>query len=210
MRAFVIAMRKEAEAIRPALGPGDRLYVSGIGKVNAAAATMKAICEGATEIWNAGLAGGFGADLAVGDIWGVEDACEYDFDLASINGVSVGVLDGFDSPYIRLAKIPALTTGAFPWFKGWKTLATGDRFNDREDDTELIEQVLKAGLRDMEGAAIAHVCKQEGVRCSSLKCVSDVHGAGGMTGQYLENAERCLGILGTAMRELLAKEEVGE
>ena len=206
MRAFVIAMQKEADAVRPALGSADRLYVSGIGKVNAAAATMRAICEGADEIWNVGLAGGFGAGMAVGGVYGVEDACEYDFDLASINGVSVGVLDGFDSPYIRLAKIPALQAGAFPWFKGWKTLATGDRFNDSEDDTELIENVLKASLRDMEGAAVAHVCKQAGVRCSALKCVSDVHGAGGMTDQYFKNTDRCLAILAGAMDDLLSKE----
>ena len=39
MRAFVIAMRCEADAVEPHLKPGDRVYVAGIGKVNAAAAT---------------------------------------------------------------------------------------------------------------------------------------------------------------------------
>ena len=66
MRAFVIAMECEAETVGPFLRADDRLYVSGIGKVNAAAATMKAICEGADEIWNVGLSGGFGADVAEG------------------------------------------------------------------------------------------------------------------------------------------------
>ena len=42
MRAFVIAMESEAGAVRPCLRDGDRLYVSGIGKANAAAATQKA------------------------------------------------------------------------------------------------------------------------------------------------------------------------
>ena len=100
-RAFVIAMECEADAVRPALRDGDRLYVSGIGKVNAAAATQLAICEGANEIWNAGLSGGFG-DVEVGGVYGVERAVEYDFDLAKLNGTAIGVLDLFTAVKERL------------------------------------------------------------------------------------------------------------
>ena len=198
MRAFVIAMECEAEAVRPVLRGDDRLYVSGIGKVNAAAAAQKAICGGADEIWNAGLCGGFGADISVGDLYGVDRACEYDFDLAQLNGVAVGVLDGFDTPYLPFSRFPAQP----PWLKGYRTLATGDRFNDSEADHDLIVNGLKASLRDMEGAAIAHVCWREKVKCLSLKCVSDVAGKGAMTGQYLENKARCLTILAQAMKEI--------
>ena len=63
MRAFVIAMECEAACVRPHLRPGDRLYVSGIGKVNAAMTTQKAIDEGATEIREGGLK--FAGDAAV-------------------------------------------------------------------------------------------------------------------------------------------------
>ena len=52
MRAFVVAMECEAEQVRPFLGEGDVLVVSGIGKVNAAAAAQKAIDDGADEILN--------------------------------------------------------------------------------------------------------------------------------------------------------------
>ena len=203
MRAFVIAMRCEADAVEPHLGPGDRLYVAGIGKVNAAAATQKAICEGADEIRNVGLCGGFGDDIAVGDIYGVESATEYDFDLAKINGVSIGVLDGFDTPYLHCYKPAVLRENPPEWFKGWKILATGDRFNDSEADHELITKTLCASLRDMEGAAIAHVCKLADVRCVGLKCVSDVAGKGAMTDQYLDNRARCLVKLSAALKELL-------
>ena len=58
MRAFVIAMENEAAVVRPFLKDGDRLYVAGVGKVNAAAATQKAIDAGADEIINCGVAGG--------------------------------------------------------------------------------------------------------------------------------------------------------
>ena len=203
MRAVVIAMRCEADAVEPHLMPGDRLYVAGIGKVNAAAATQKAICEGADEVWNVGLCGGFGDDISVGDIYGVESATEYDFDLAKINGVSVGTLDGFDTPYLHCYKPAALRENPPKWFKGWKILATGDRFNDSEADHELITKTLCASLRDMEGAAVAHVCKMADVKCVSLKCVSDVAGRGAMTNQYLDNRARCLVRLSMAMKELL-------
>ena len=195
MRAFVIAMECEADCVRPWLGPDDRLYVSGIGKVNAAAATQRAICEGADEIWNVGLCGGFGDVIEVGDIYGVSQATEYDFDLSVINHVSVGVLDGFDSPYIALAKFPS----SIPY----RILATGDRFTDDDDDHRVITETLGASLRDMEGAAIAHVCKQNRVKCLSLKCVSDVAGKGSMTGQYEANKVRCLLRLGDFLRDFL-------
>ena len=55
MRAFVVAMECEAEQVRPFLGEGDVLVVSGIGKVNAAAAAQKAIDGGADEILNCDL-----------------------------------------------------------------------------------------------------------------------------------------------------------
>ena len=65
-RAFVVAMTCEADALRPLLAPGDRLYVSGVGKVNAAAATQLAIDGGASEVWNAGVAGSFSPELSIG------------------------------------------------------------------------------------------------------------------------------------------------
>ena len=194
MRAFVIAMKCEADAVAPHLKPSDRLYVSGIGKVNAAAATQKAICEGAAEIWNVGLCGGFGDDIGVGDVFTVDRAVEYDFDLAKLNGTAIGVLNEYETPYL-----PFVPVGGLPA----RTLATGDHFNDSEADYALITKELGASLRDMEGAAIAHVCKREGVRCHAVKCVTNVAGKGSMTGQYEENTRRCLERLSNAMKELL-------
>ena len=202
MRAFVIAMQCEADAVRPWLKPDDRLYVSGVGKVNAAAATQRAICEGADKIWNVGLCGGFGDDVEVGDFYGVEMACEYDFDLTQINGVSIGVIDGFDTPYMHCACLPDRPD--IPR----RILATGDRFNDGKTDHELIVNVLKASLRDMEGAAIAHVCKLNHVKCIEFKCVSDVAGGGSMTRQFRDNRERCLAVMSEAMRDILSRSRI--
>lgn len=197
MRAFVIAMECEADCVRPHLKPEDRLYVAGIGKVNAAAATQRAICEGADEIWNVGVCGGFGADIKVGDVFGVDRAVEYDFDLAQLNHTAVGVLDEYDTPYLELQT--AEKVRGYPV----RTLATGDRFSDSEADYGLIVQTLGASLRDMEGAAIAHVCKRAGVPCVSVKCVTNVAGQGSMTGQYADHRALCLKKLENAMKEIL-------
>jgi len=188
-RAFVVAMECEADAVRPALREGDGLYVSGIGKVLAAAAAQKAISEfGADEIVNCGLCGGFGDGMEVGDVYGVECAVEYDFDLSGINGTAVGVKDGAATPYVQVS-----SGGGFPL----RRLGTGDRFGDDDSDAALLAS-LGCTLRDMEGAAVAGVCAANGVRCVMFKCVSDVHGRGAMTRQYLDNRGRALGCLSRA------------
>ena len=192
VRAFVIAMASEADAVRPWLRPGDRLLVSGVGKVNAAAATQRAISEGATEIWNAGLAGGFDPAMSVGACYAVDRAAEYDFDLSRVNGTAVGVHDERTTPYFACA-----TSG----LEGLPvaTLATGDRFTDSPADLSVLA-ALGATLRDMEGAAVAHVCEANGVPCRLVKCVSDVCGQGSMTGQYRHNRDRALAALSDCLR----------
>lgn len=181
--------------MRPYLCAADKLIVCGIGKVNAAAAAQRAISEyGAKAIINVGLAGGFAADMQPGDLREVSAAVEYDFDLAKLNGTRIGQLDEYDTPYLDAA-----TTGAFPA----AILATGDHFNDSESDYRLIRDELGAGLRDMEGAAIAHVAKKAGVKFYSLKCVTNVAGKGAMTSQYEENKARCLERLTVATGEFL-------
>lgn len=206
MRAYVIAMDCEAACVRDRMADafasreygrtvvsgrlgGERvlLVVSGVGKSNAAAATQFAIQSGADEIVNLGVCGGFEPQMKIGDLYEVDRAVQYDFDLAQLNGTAVGVLNERTSPYI-----PLRTTGRYPA----KTLATGDHFNDNTADLPLLAS-LGAGLRDMEGAAVAHVCETAGVPCRALKCVTNVLGAGA-TGQYAENLARCLAVLAEA------------
>ena len=192
MRAFVIAMPCEADAVRPHLGADDRLYVTGVGKVNAAAATQKAIDEGATEILNAGVAGGFELAMNIADVYEIDRAVEYDFDLAKINGTKIGVHNERKTPYFTLK-----TTGRFPA----KTLGTGDRFNDNDADLALLAH-LGVGVRDMEGAAIAHVCETNGIPCRSLKCITNVVGRGA-TEAFEKNLERALQSLSSAIAKWL-------
>lgn len=191
MRAFVIAMPNEAEAVKPCLRPEDRLYLSGIGKVNAAMATQKAIDEGATEIVNAGTAGGFDSRMKIGDVVQIGRAVEYDFDLAFLNGSRVGQLNERDSPYI-------------PCGCGTHVLATGDRFNDSDADLGLFTE-LGCTVRDMEGAAIAHVCEKRNIPLTIIKVITDVYGKGSMTGQFMDNLPFALERLTAALKERFAR-----
>ncbi len=190
MRAFVIAMECEADAVRPHLKSGDRLYLSGVGKVNAAAITQRAIAEGATEILNVGVAGGFDPSMSICDVYEIDRAVEYDFDLAQLNGTEIGVHNERTTPYFQL-----MTTGLYPA----KTLGTGDHFNDSEADLPLLSR-LGVGVRDMEGAAIAHVCETNGIPCRSLKCITNVIGRGA-TDAYEKNLASALERLSAVLSE---------
>ena len=205
MKVFVIAMNNEAECVvsnlenavestlfgrrivRGTLNGDDAfVVVSGVGKSNAAAATQLAIQEtGTKRIFNLGVSGGLDPAMKVGEIYEVADAVQYDFDLVQINGTEMGTLNERDTPFI-----PCKAEGCF----AAKTLGTGDRFNDNADDSALLKK-LGASLRDMEGAAIAHVCETAGVEFVSYKCISDVEGSGSMPEQYMENLKKCLEIL---------------
>lgn len=170
------------------------VVVAGIGKTNAAAAAQLAIQLGGdgVEIVNAGLCGGFGAAVEMFGLYEVARAVEYDFDLADLNGTAKGVLNERTSPYIPLA-----VRGRRPA----RTLVTGDRFTDDESDHAYLTEELGGELRDMEGAAVAHVCETAGVPCRALKCVSDVAGAGAMLAQYRTHRARCLEILAEALKD---------
>lgn len=205
MKVFVIAMNNEAECVvsnlenavestlfgrrvvRGTLNGEDAfVVVSGVGKSNAAAAAQLAIQEtGTKRILNLGVSGGLDPAMKVGEIYEVADAVQYDFDLVQINGTEMGTLNERDTPFI-----PCKAEGRFEA----KTLGTGDRFNDSADDSALLKK-LGASLRDMEGAAIAHVCETAGVEFVSYKCISDVEGSGSMPEQYMENLKKCLEVL---------------
>lgn len=209
MNAFVIAMDNEAQTVIGNLagaaeeklfgrrvakgklnGADVAVVVSGIGIANAAAATQLALSLFSPEtVYNVGVAGGLDPAMEVGDLYEVESAVQYDFDLTQINGTEFGTLNERDSPYI-----PFSPKGAYPA----KILGSGDRFNDSPEDNALLLR-LGASLRDMEGAAIANVCEKAGVACRSLKCVSDVYGKGATAGQYLENLAKCMKILAEAI-----------
>ena len=203
MKCFVIAMQKEGEpviaktdvtsdnvisgrrVVRGELfGESAAIVICGVGKVNAACGAQLAIdLLGADKIINLGVAGGLSESVEVGRIYSVSHAVQYDFDLTKINGTPLGTLDEFKENYLKLAASPL-----FPQ----KRLATGDRFNDSKEDFETLTKILKADIRDMEGAAIAQACIHAGAECYSYKAISDIYGSGSTGEQYFKNLTLCL------------------
>ena len=211
MLVVIAAMQKEADALinlstikkSYSLG-GKKIYqasafnkdfyliVCGIGKVNAAMATQLAIDKlGADKLLNIGVAGGILSDMKIGQIYSIDKAVQYDFDLCQVNGTQIGTLDEYSTPYLLCNAI-----SAFPV----TTLATGDRFNDNTQDLSILAQ-LNAGIRDMEGGAIAQVALTNKIPLYMVKCISDVVGSDCVQ-QYKDNLVRALGNLSNAMQKI--------
>ena len=159
------------------------------------AAAIVAMTPVLTQIDMLLSAGGLDPQINVGDIYEIDSAVQYDFDLSAVNGTTVGTLDERDTPYIPLA-----TPGLLPSM----LCGTGDRFNDSDDDNDLLINMLTCTVRDMECAAVAQVCETAGVKCVAFKCITDVRGKGAMTGQYVDNLKGCLAKLTAAVPRLFA------
>ena len=172
-----------------ALGHDFGLVLCGVGKTNAAAGAMLALTLGADRLLNFGVAGGIVPDAKVGTVWQIDRAVQYDFDLHAINGTPVGTLDEYQTPYLPLRS----RKNAFPK----ATLATGDRFTDGSAEAPLYT-ALGAHLREMEGAAIAHIADAAGVPCYAFKAVSDCIGEESVR-EYREKLQEALAALQGAM-----------
>ena len=211
MLYILAAMQKEADALLAkaeirkeftqfgkklwegeACGVPFTLIVTGVGKTNAAASAMLALARGADRLLNIGVAGGITPRAKIGSLWQIDRAVQYDFDLSAINGTPVGTLDEYQTPYF-----PLRTGGKFPT----ATLATADSFASGQDDMALLES-LGADVRDMEGAAIAHIAYAAGVPCTMFKSISD-NAREESVREYRENMLIALGALSDNIREIL-------
>ena len=211
MLYILAAMQKEADALLAkaeirkeitqfgkkiwegeACGVPFTLIVTGVGKTNAAASAMLAIARGADRLLNIGVAGGITPRAKIRSLWQIDRAVQYDFDLSTINGTPVGTLDEYQTPYF-----PLRTGGKFPT----ATLATADSFASGQDDMALLDS-LGADVRDMEGAAIAHIAYAAGVPCTMFKSISD-NAREESAREYRENMLIALGALSDNIREIL-------
>lgn len=188
---FVIAMESEADAVLRHLsdvlkfeecgrtvyqgllnGEQTAVVICGLGKVNAAAGTQYAIDHFTPErIVNLGVAGGLDASMSVGQVYSISKCFQCDFDLSDINHTPKGTPNEYDSPFFELSNFPTTQLSNLPT----AIVSTGDSFVNGDPDRDFVYGEMGAWLRDMELAAIAHVCKRAGVRCCALKSVSDVH-----------------------------------
>ena len=161
------------------------LCICGVGKVNAAIGAQLVIDRFSVEkILNFGVAGGLNGGTELCQIYQIEKAVQFDFDLTQLNGTKMGTLDEYTENYLPLSTLPL----SFPR----KHLGTSDRFNDSKADYELLTEELGADIRDMEGCAIVQTAICSALPVYSVKAISDVAGSGSTTEQFLINKDKAL------------------
>lgn len=202
MIGFVIALPKEAEAIlkrlnnktdffiadKPAYsgvlcGRDCVIIISGIGKVSAALSTQLLIDKFSPDfIFNFGTCGGMNNSVEILSYYVIDKCCQFDFDLRELDNVPLGYIQEYDTVYFD-----TFTTGLEYLPKS--RVASADRFTNDENDIKAINDI-DCSLRDMEGGAIAQVCKSNSVPLVMIKGVSDVYGNGTAQEQFYENLKQ--------------------
>lgn len=180
---------------------GHEIYAvqSGCGEIDAAAAAMLLIARfDCDTILNFGVTGALEEDLRVEDLFVVEKVCHYDYDTSPIDPVVPGQYTEYPDAFIPLS--PDLVRLAQS--KGLRCVAaaSGDKFV--EDRTEKLRlRALGCSICDMEIAAIARTCERCGVRCLSVKCISDTFDGNG--GDFTQNVARSAEKAFRALREII-------
>ena len=141
------------------------IYVeTGMGKVNAAMKTMRAICEYHPDmVINYGSAGTLNHNI--GDIIVCNRFIDRDLQKVTVNGVVSEIVFGTDAVRDVLTE-QRLTERAKVL---WGTCNTGDSFITSGADIE-------GDVIDMESYAMADVCREMGIPFVAVKYVTDVVG----------------------------------
>ena len=202
MICFVIALPKEAEKLlkrvdnlkkftladKPAYsgqieGIEVILAISGIGKVSAALTTQLLIDKYSPKfIFNFGTCGGMNRSVEILKYYAVSKCCQFDFDLRELDGVPLGYIQEYNTVFF-----PTHISGLE--FLNTSILASADRFTNDENDIKSIND-MGCSLRDMEGGAIAQVCKSNNVPLVMIKGITDVYGSGTAQEQFYENLKK--------------------
>ncbi|MBQ3335221.1 MAG: 5'-methylthioadenosine/adenosylhomocysteine nucleosidase [Eubacteriaceae bacterium] len=152
--------------------------ISGVGKVNAAAATQAMIdCYGVSQVINVGVAGALASFLSMGDIVVATDAVQYDVD-ATASEFALGevplmdrVAYGSDEKLIDLARSVKDKTG-LPTHFG--RVLTADRVVANKQLKDAIHAHFEGICAEMEGAAVAQVAEVNGVPVIIIRGISDL------------------------------------
>lgn len=153
--------------------------LSRIGKV-AAATTATVLVErfATTRIVFTGVAGGIGPGVEVGDVVVARDFLQHDLDASPIFPKYEVPLYATD----RFAADPALTDllvdatrAALPQARLHQGLVlSGDRFINTTAEAQMFQLDLPGALAvEMEGAAIAQVCRDFGIPFAAVRTISD-------------------------------------
>lgn len=174
------------------------LCVCGVGKVNAALGAQLLVSKfDVKALLNFGVAGGLNDGTALCQVYQIESAVQFDFDLVQLNGTKMGTLNEYEENYLPLSVLNL----PFPL----KKLGTADRFNDSIADYKLLTEELRADIRDMEGGAIVQAALAMQLPVHSFKAISDVAGSGSTTEQFLTNKNKALENLKAVLPDIFAQ-----
>lgn len=165
------------------------LCQSGIGKVNAAIATVEVIREFHPElIVSTGVAGGASTNLRVMDVVMSTETCFHDVYCGEEcqKGQILGMPQRFESFNPQLEPADDCDSRIV---KG--LIVTGDWFVDsRLKMQSILDDFPEAMAVDMESAAIAQVCHLYGVKFLSFRIISDVPLSDHKAAQYFDFWDR--------------------
>lgn len=156
---------------------------SGIGKVNAAVGTAILLERHQPDVViNTGSAGGFAADLAIGDIIVSDEVRHHDVD-AVVFGYEMGQVPGMPAAYTADPALRALAREAIAELGEVRVreglIATGDAFMADPVRVEATRQQFPAMLAvEMEAAAIAQTCHLYQCPFVVVRALSDIPGSG--------------------------------
>ena len=173
------------------------LIISGIGKVNSALSTQFLIDKyNVKTIINIGTCGCLDKNANIGDIFSVDRAIQFDFDLTELDNVPIGYIQDYDTNFFK-------TTNKLNFQA--KTLASLDKFSKNEED---INKMINLGvcLKDMEGASILQVTTTNNVESIMLKVVSDIYGKQEMTKQYYKNLDYCSSVISDNLMKIISND----
>ena len=146
----------------------------GVGKVNAGV-TTSIMCEkfDVSFIINTGVAGGIDKVKPLGIVI-AKDFCYHDFDLSPI-GYKKGVIPNLGKVFntddnLRELCIKIAEMNEFEYTVG--NIASGDIFATKKEIIKDLDMDFVAV--EMEGAAIAHVCKLYSIPFVALRVISDI------------------------------------
>jgi adenosylhomocysteine nucleosidase len=171
------------------------LVQSGIGKVAAALATAALVEHFSPDyVINTGSAGGFDAELNIGDIVIANEVRYHDVNVTAF-GYEIGQLPGNPAAFSANAQLVAAAEKAINQLGNIKAkiglITTGDTFMTAEADIALARANFPTmAAVEMEGAAIAQTCHFLQVPFAIIRSLSDIAGKESPTSfeAYLETA----------------------
>lgn len=180
------------------------LVEAGIGKVNAARVTQLMIDKFEIQrIINVGSAGSANNELKIGDIVIGKRLVQHDFDITAFGHpkgfiTNIGQYVESDSELISKMEQTILKLSQNEFKIKIGTIASGDIFCTEPKMKEKIRTKFNADAIEMEGAAIAQVCKLNEIPFIVIRSISDnPDGKNEITfDQFLEKAsKRCAEII---------------